>query len=91
STSVYRLVLVSPSHGMSLCDLMEWCLPYDHNQHQAARKAYMRIELLLSRTIPALVLRPDEIARVNDQLATPEEDDHRFDDPALRFQFHETY
>ncbi|CAK1361982.1 putative RNA-dependent RNA polymerase SHL2 [Cercospora beticola] len=91
STSVYRLVLVSPSHGMSLCDLMEWCLPYDHNQHQAARKAYMRIELLLSRTIPALVLRPDEIARVNDQLATPEEDDHRFDDPALRFQFYETY
>ncbi|PPJ56038.1 hypothetical protein CBER1_03377 [Cercospora berteroae] len=91
STSVYRLVLVSPSHGMSLCDLMEWALPYDRNQHQAARKAYMRIELLLSRTIPAVALRPNEIARVDDQLATPEEDDHRFDDPALRFQFYETY
>ncbi|GIZ46512.1 hypothetical protein CKM354_000963800 [Cercospora kikuchii] len=91
STSVYRLVLVSPGHGMSLCDLMEWSLPYDHNHHQAARKAYMRIELLLSRTIPAVTLRPNEIVRVDDQLATPEEDDHRFDDPVLRFQFYETY
>ncbi|KAF2216356.1 hypothetical protein CERZMDRAFT_23160, partial [Cercospora zeae-maydis SCOH1-5] len=91
STCVYRLILVAPEDNMSLCDLMQWCLPYNSNLGQTARKAYMRIELLLSRTIPATVLRPHEIAHVNDQLATREADDHRFDDPALRSQFFERY
>lgn len=91
STSAYRLIFVASSPTMSLCDIAQWCLPYSTNKKQAARKAYMRIELLLSRTISATVLQPGEIAHVPDQVATREHDDRRYEDPNLSHRFYEEY
>lgn len=52
----------------------------------------MRLELALSRTVPATVLEPEDFAyRIQDQLATHDADDRRFEDPSLGHHFEEKY
>ncbi|UJO14577.1 RNA-dependent RNA polymerase 2 [Fulvia fulva] len=92
SASMNRLIMVCPKDGMSIGDLMEWALPFRTNCQQAARKAFMRLELLLSRTIVAVVLKPSDFAYgVPDQGPTRHKADRTFEDPKLARQFCERY
>lgn len=92
STSVATLIFVAPRNGWSIKDVVQWYLPWTTNKHQLACKAYMRLELSVSRTIPIAKLRPEDTAyRVQDKLATNDPDDRRFEDPHLSHRFHEEY
>lgn len=91
AAGLYRLVLIAPEDDQTICDIMEWCLPYGTNSHQTARKAYMRLELQLSRTIVVAILKAHEIEVVPDQGPSYDSDDHRFDDPELQDDFEEHF
>lgn len=92
STSIATIILVAPPSGQTISDVVQWWFPYGCNKQQPSRKAYMRLELSLSRTVPAVVLKPEDFAyRVQDQLATRDPDDRRFEDPAFINQFEERY
>lgn len=92
STSIATLIFVSPPDGMSIGDVVQWYLPYATNKHQQARKAYMRLELPMSRTIDIATLKPEDFAyRVQDKFATNDPDDRRFEDARLRHHFYEQY
>ena len=61
-------------------------LPFDTNENQGFCKAFARIELGLSRTIPTLCFDTSQIIHVDDDLASTDPEDTRFNDPRLHWQ-----
>ena len=58
-------------------------LPLALNRDQPICKAFARIDLGLSRTIPTLVFSPEQIEFVHDKLSTDDLEDTQFDDRKL--------
>ncbi|KAJ4373336.1 hypothetical protein N0V83_003630 [Neocucurbitaria cava] len=71
------------------CDIgsmLNWFLPFQKNQGQSFCKAYARLDLGLSRTVPTLVFQPSQIIRVRDKLANGERENSIFNDEKLHFE-----
>ncbi|KAG9191956.1 hypothetical protein G6011_10690 [Alternaria panax] len=70
----------------SVGQMMHQFLPFDANRNQGFCKAFARIELGLSRTIPTLCFDTRQIIHVRDDFATTDPEDIRFNDPKLQWQ-----
>ncbi|RAR14531.1 rna-directed rna polymerase 2 [Stemphylium lycopersici] len=73
-------------HPYTVGQMLNKFLPLDTNQHQGFCKASARIELGLSRTIPALLFEREQIDRVDDKRATTDVENTEFNDSALYWQ-----
>ncbi|KAF2443222.1 hypothetical protein P171DRAFT_487174 [Karstenula rhodostoma CBS 690.94] len=81
--SAYRIVLFA-IEGIGIeqptitGDMIDWFFPFAKNIDQAYPKAFARLDLGLSRTIPTHVFKPHEVIYVKDKLAdgTPEVTSH---------------
>jgi hypothetical protein len=69
----------------SIGSMLNQFLPFAANKNQGFCKAFARIDLGLSRTIPTLRFESDQMQHVGDQLATPDQEDTQFNDQALRW------
>ncbi|CAI6336529.1 unnamed protein product [Periconia digitata] len=83
-----RLVLFATNgpdiEPISLGEMVNWHMDLKANEDQNFCKAYARLDLALSRTIPTLVFKPSQIRFVKDQLADGVAEDLTFSDPTLR-------
>jgi hypothetical protein len=66
-------------------DMLDWFFPFAKNQHQSFCKAYARLDLGLSKTVPTLVFKPSQIRYVEDIAADGTPEDTRFDDKSLHW------
>ncbi|QIW96479.1 hypothetical protein AMS68_001997 [Peltaster fructicola] len=64
--------------------VLRWAVPAKYNLDQPACKAYSRISLVLSRTIPTITFRPHQIRLVEDLRPTTKQDDDPFLDKRYR-------
>ncbi|PWO26827.1 RNA-directed RNA polymerase 2 [Pyrenophora tritici-repentis] len=69
----------------SIGQMLNQFLPFASNADQSVCKAFARIDLGLSRTIPTLCFEPGQIIRVKDKLATLDFEDTRFNDISLHW------
>ena len=60
---------VSIHKKMTRQQLLEWFMPAKLNKHQLALKFFARLQLGVSRTIPTVVFKPNEIYRTRDAQA----------------------
>ncbi|KAF2104084.1 hypothetical protein NA57DRAFT_30476 [Rhizodiscina lignyota] len=79
----YRAGGYSSKPSATIADLIEWFIPLDKNSHQTFCKAYSRLDLGLSKTVPTIVFRPDQIKLVPDILADDTPEDQTFNDTSL--------
>ena len=70
----------------SVEELVRWFMPVDKVLCQSFCKAYARLDLGFSRTIPTIVFRPDQVRRASDILADGSLEDTIFDDPDFDWQ-----
>ncbi|KAF2678023.1 hypothetical protein K458DRAFT_423437 [Lentithecium fluviatile CBS 122367] len=68
---------------MSVGEMLNWFIPFSGNMDQTFCKAYARMDLGLSRTIPTLAFKPSQIRRVDDITADGTPEDTQYNDPAL--------
>jgi hypothetical protein len=68
---------------VSLGTMLNWFFPFARNMDQSFCKAYARLDLGLSRTIPTLMFKPSQLRRVPDTLANGTPEETRFNDPTL--------
>ena len=66
-------------------ELLDWLLPLESNHDMTYCKAFARIELGFSRTLPTIVFKPSQIREVHDQYADGAPEDERLND--LRFSW----
>ncbi|CAA9960971.1 RNA-directed RNA polymerase 2 [Pyrenophora teres f. maculata] len=69
----------------SVGQMLNKFLPFASNKEQGVCKAFARIDLGLSRTIPTLCFELAQIIRVKDKLATLDSEDTRYNDFALHW------
>lgn len=84
-----RIVLFA-THGpdlkpVTLHQLLNCVIPLDENARQPFCKAYARLDLFLSRSIPTVKFKPSQVQRVKDVRANKEPEDIAFNDPAIPF------
>ncbi|CAO2652575.1 Nn.00g008580.m01.CDS01 [Neocucurbitaria sp. VM-36] len=70
----------------SIGSMLNWFLPFARNQGQSFCKAYARLDLGLSRTVPTLVFKPSQIQRLKDRKANGEQEDSVFNDKKLHWE-----
>ncbi|KAF2744025.1 TCTP-domain-containing protein [Sporormia fimetaria CBS 119925] len=63
--------------------MIDWFFPLRKNGDQSYCKAFARLDLALSRTVPTLVFKPSQIRRVEDILADRAPEDTQFCDFTL--------
>jgi hypothetical protein len=69
----------------SVEQLFNWFMPLEKNKHQPYCKAFARISLGFSRTIPTLHFHPDQVRWVPDVLADRTPESVLYDDPNLNW------
>ncbi|KAF1995645.1 hypothetical protein P154DRAFT_412766, partial [Amniculicola lignicola CBS 123094] len=67
----------------SIGELLNWFMPFAHNDEQSFCKAYARFDLGLSRTLPTLVFKPSQVEYVADIVADGTPEATVFDDTLL--------
>jgi len=85
-----RLVLFATegwgiAKSCSVGQMLDRFLPFAANKELSICKAFARLDLGLSRTIPTLCFEPGQIIYVNDKLATLDSEDYRFNDTSLHW------
>jgi hypothetical protein len=70
----------------SIGSMLDQFLPFATNLFQGFCKAFARYDLGLSRTIPTICFDVSHIERINDLLATQDQEDTRFNDSSLQWQ-----
>ncbi|KAF2642160.1 hypothetical protein P280DRAFT_449672 [Massarina eburnea CBS 473.64] len=68
---------------ISIGEMLDWFFPFAGNSHQNFCKAYARIDLGLSRTIPTLVFKPSQVRFVPDIIADGTPECTKFNDQRL--------
>ena len=59
-----------PNHqSMSVQDMLEWFVPAESNRKEPALKLFARLQLAVSKTVPTIIFRPNEIIRSDDAYA----------------------
>ncbi|KAF2277211.1 uncharacterized protein EI97DRAFT_375602 [Westerdykella ornata] len=69
----------------SIADMLNWFFPFEHNQNQSICKAFARLDLALSTTVPTLVFKPSQVRNVRDIVADGLLEDTRFNDHSLHW------
>jgi hypothetical protein len=69
----------------SVGEMVNWFFPFAENQGQSFCKAFARLDLGLSRTVPTLIFNPSQIRWVEDILADGTPEDQRFNDPNVHW------
>jgi hypothetical protein len=72
---------------ISLYGILNWAIPLSKNGHQGFCKAYARLDLFLSQTIPTVKFTHREVKYVNDTLADGALKSEEFNDRRLRFEY----
>jgi hypothetical protein len=72
---------------ISLTEMLNWAIPLSTNMHQGFCKAYARLDLFLSQTIPAVNFNFKEVEYVQDMFADGTPECAEFNDPLLRFDY----
>lgn len=67
----------------TIAEVYNWFMPLELNAKQPFCKAYARLDLGLSRTVPTLTFKPSQLRLKNDTLADGTPEDTRFNDPAI--------
>lgn len=70
--------------AISIGTMLNWFFPFGENMHQSLCKAFARLDLGLSRTIPTLTFEPSQIIYVDDITADGTPEDVRFDDSSIK-------
>jgi hypothetical protein len=83
--SAWRIVLfaiegVGIEKPTTIGNMINWFFPFAKNMHQAYTKAFARLDLGLSRTIPTLIFERDQVRYVKDIPADGTLEDARFND-----------
>lgn len=68
---------------MSIGEMLNWFFPFSENMDQNFCKAYARLDLGLSRTIPTLTFKPSQVHYIDDVRADGTPEDRRFNDQTL--------
>lgn len=68
---------------MSIGEVIDWFFPFAENTNQPFCKAYARLDLGLSRTIPTLPFKPSQIRYVDDITADGVPEDSQYNDTTL--------
>ncbi|KAL0259688.1 hypothetical protein SLS55_005425 [Diplodia seriata] len=68
---------------MSVYDLVNWFMPLDKNANQRYLKAFARISLGLTTTLPALEFKPSQVRFVGDIKANNEHEAREFNDTTV--------
>lgn len=68
---------------MSVYDLINWFMPLDRNSDQAYLKAFARISLGLTTTLPGLVFKPSQVKIIDDIKASRQAENTQYDDSSL--------
>jgi hypothetical protein len=72
---------------ISLYEILNWAIPLGKNGHQGFCKAYARLDLFLSQTIPTVKFAHREVKYVNDTLADGALESEEFNDRRLKFEY----
>lgn len=85
----HRVVLFAThGHGLesiSLNRFLDWIVPMRENGHQSFCKAYARLDLSLSQTIPTIRFKTSQIRFRPDTKADGSREDAQFNDPCFSF------
>ena len=78
---------------LGLRDIIGWAIPFSENKDEPLCKSYARFDLRASRTVQVLDLNPGEIEFVDDDRATRDLPDTRFnnEEHAIEFEHNEIY
>jgi hypothetical protein len=86
----HRVVLFATSgHGINkpytILEMLDWFYPFrsQKNWEQTFCKAYARLDLGLSKTIPTAVFKPSQIQYVRDKKANGQPEETEYNDPNL--------
>lgn len=71
------------SQKLSVGEMVNWFISFANNQHEAICKAFARLDLGLSRTVPTLVFRPSQVRYISDTIADGTPEDVRYNDPTF--------
>ncbi|KAG9962902.1 hypothetical protein KCU61_g4116, partial [Aureobasidium melanogenum] len=74
-------------HKISLYEMLNWAIPFAKNGDQGFCKAYARLDLFLSQTIPTVKFTPREVKYVKDTLANGAPENEEFDDADMNFEY----
>ncbi|TKA78185.1 hypothetical protein B0A49_01311 [Cryomyces minteri] len=66
--------------------VINWFMPVKKNAFQPYCKAYARLELGFSKTLPALVFMPSQVRHVPDTITDGSPESTEFDDPRLKWE-----
>lgn len=72
---------------ISLYEILNWAIPLNKNGHQGFCKAYARLDLFLSQTIPTVKFTHREVKYVKDTLADGALESEDFNDRHLKFEY----
>ncbi|KAF2123488.1 hypothetical protein P153DRAFT_391578 [Dothidotthia symphoricarpi CBS 119687] len=67
-------------------EMLNWFLPFAHNENQTFLKAFARFDLGLSRTVSTLMFLPSSIRFVDDIMSNGERETTQFNDRRLRWK-----
>ncbi|KAF2657604.1 hypothetical protein K491DRAFT_318144 [Lophiostoma macrostomum CBS 122681] len=84
----YRVVLfategIGINNACSVGEMLNWFFPFAKNQEQSICKAFARVDLGLSRTVPTLAFEPSQVKYIEDTYADGTLEDVRFNDLGL--------
>lgn len=68
---------------ISIGNMLDWFFPFKNNMDQAHCKAFARLDLGLSRTIPTLTFKPSQIRPIKDKIADGTPEATRFNDTSI--------
>ncbi|KAG9854901.1 hypothetical protein KCU98_g2939, partial [Aureobasidium melanogenum] len=72
---------------ISLYEMLNWAIPFAKNGNQGFCKAYARLDLFLSQTIPTVKFTPKEVKYVKDTFANGAPENEEFKDPGMKFEY----
>ncbi|KAG9741301.1 hypothetical protein KCU73_g8968, partial [Aureobasidium melanogenum] len=72
---------------ISLSKMLNWAIPFAKNGDQGFCKAYARLDLFLSQTIPTVKFTHGEVKYVKDTLANGASENEEFSDPDMKFEY----
>lgn len=67
-------------------EMLNWFLPFRHNENQTFLKTFARFDLGLSRTVPTQIFKPSQVRFVPDVFSNGEQEATQFNDPSLRWE-----
>ncbi|KAI5195371.1 hypothetical protein E4T38_09113 [Aureobasidium subglaciale] len=72
---------------VSVDEMVKWAIPLNINGHQGFCKAYARLDLFLSQTIPTVNFGYREVKYVTDTLADGSPESNEYNDRRMKFEY----